>query len=337
MFVSNSGSDSVSGFAIDSSTGTLTPVAGSPFSTPAPAGLARDATGKYLTVVKVNAGVSVIGVDPKTGALSDLHCVDREAPHPAPCYPFPTGTKGAPRFVTAKQETIYIGNVGSDDVSVYVQDPPNGDLGTSIQSEFPAGISGLKFLDFVGGKLWAAGDSGIAQLGASPGVITLKVDFVLNNSVGYRAAAMHASGKYLYAIDENDAVHDFCMDSACARGEENQNPVASPNGASSIAVLDDFAYVTHANSGDVSIYSIDPGSCTGNSCAARGALSLLGSIPSGAGATSARIFLGKFLYVANPGDGTVSGYSIDNKIGLLTPVPGSPFKTGANPTFIAAH
>jgi hypothetical protein len=62
-------------------------------------------------------------------------------------------------------------------------------------------------------------------------VITLKVDFVLNNSVGYRAAAMHASGKYLCAIDENYAVHDFCMDSACALGEENQVPVASPNDA----------------------------------------------------------------------------------------------------------
>ena len=45
-------------------------------------------------------------------------------------------------------------------------------------------------------------------------MITLKVDFVLNNSVGYRAAAIHASGKYLYAIDENDAVHDFCNKSA---------------------------------------------------------------------------------------------------------------------------
>jgi hypothetical protein len=63
-------------------------------------------------------------------------------------------------------------------------------------------------------------------------VITLKVDFVLNNCVGYRAAAMHASGKYLCAIDENYAVHDFCMDSACALGEENQVPVTSPNGAS---------------------------------------------------------------------------------------------------------
>jgi hypothetical protein len=85
-------------------------------------------------------------------------------------------------------------------------------------------------------------------------VITLKVDFVLNNCVGYRAAAMHASGKYLCAIDENYAVHDFCMDSACALW--GREPSSGGESKWSVAVLDDFAYVTHANSGDVSIYSI---------------------------------------------------------------------------------
>jgi DNA-binding beta-propeller fold protein YncE len=335
VYVSNTGSDTISGFAIDAKTGELRPVAGSPFATPAPAGLARDRTGKYITVANVNKGLSVIGTAPQTGALSDLHCIDREAPGAFPCYPFPTGTKGTPRFVTAKGETIYIGNVGSDDISVYIQDPPNGDLGTSIPSEFAAGIRGLRFLDFVGGKLWAAGDSGIARLRA-PGSINVQLDFVLDRSVGYRAAAMHGSGNYLYAIDANDAVHDFCLHSQCALGEENQVPVASPQGASSIAVQGNFAYVTHSTSRDISIYSIDPGSCSGNTCTVSGALTFLTSIPAGGGASSARVFLGKFLYVANSADGTVSGYRIDDATGLLTPVPGLPVHTGANPVFIAA-
>lgn len=335
VYVSNTGSDTISGFAIDPKTGELRAVPGSPFSTPSPAGLARDATGKYITVVNVNRGVSVIGTDPDTGALSDLHCIDREAPHSLPCYPLVTGTKGTPRFVTAKGETIYIGNVGSDDISVYIQDPPNGDLGTSIPSEFAAGIRGLRFLDFVGGQLWAAGDTGIARLIAT-GNINVQVDFVLDRSLGYRAAAMHDSGNYLYAIDANDALHDFCFHQLCALGEENQVPVASPQGASSIALHKNFAYVTHATSADIAIYSIDPGSCSGNTCTVSGALTFLNSIPAGAGATSARLFLGKFLYVANSGDGTISGYSIDDATGLLTAVPGSPVHTGTNPSFIAA-
>jgi 6-phosphogluconolactonase len=87
----------------------------------------------------------------------------------------------------------------------------------------------------------------------------------------------------------------------------------------------------------VSVYSIDAGSCEGNTCSGSGALTFISSFPAAAGATSARIFLGKFLYLANAGDGTVSGYIFDNKTGLLTPVAGSPFHTGQNPTFIAAH
>jgi len=101
-------------------------------------------------------------------------------------------------------------------------------------------------------------------------------------------------------------------------------------------VQGNFAYVTHTTSGDSSIYSIDPGSCSGNTCTISGELTFLTSIRTGAGATSARIFLGKFLYVANSGDGTISGYSIDDGTRLLTGVPGSPVHTGTNPTFIAA-
>jgi 6-phosphogluconolactonase (cycloisomerase 2 family) len=337
VFVSNTDSGTVSGFAINPTTGALTPVPGSPFSTPTPVGLARDDPGKYLTVANGKSGVSVIGVDPQTGALSDLHSIDNEAPGSLRCYPLITNTHGSPQFVAAQKETIYVGNVGSDDISVFLQNPPNGDLGTSIPSEFMSGTHHLNFLDFLGGRLYAAGDSGIAQMKARSGTITLVVNFVLDSSVGYRAVAIHNSRNFLYAIDENDSIHVFCLHMLCDLGEENQIPVASPNGASSIVILANFAYVTHSNSGDVSVYSIDPGSCTGNSCTISGALTFVKSFPAGTGATSARIFLNKFLYVANATDGTVSGYSIDSQTGLLSPVPGSPFQTGRNPTFIAVH
>ena len=151
-------------------------------------------------------GFQVIGVNPQTGALSDLHCIDHEAPGNLPCYPLVTNTHGIPQFVAAQQETIYVGNVGSDDISVFLQ-APNGDLGTSIPSEFMSGTHDLNFLDFAGGKLFAAGDSGIAQMKAPRGAITLAVNFVLDSSVGYRAATIHDSGNFLYAIDENDSIH----------------------------------------------------------------------------------------------------------------------------------
>jgi len=40
---------------------------------------------------------------------------------------------------------------------------------------------------------------------------------------------------------------------------------------------------------------------------------------------------GKFAYVANTGDGNISGYTIDSSTGALTPALGSPFTAGTNP------
>lgn len=44
---------------------------------------------------------------------------------------------------------------------------------------------------------------------------------------------------------------------------------------------------------------------------------------------------GKFLYVANVEDGNISAFSIDWTTGALTPIAGSPFATGTDPTVFA--
>jgi DNA-binding beta-propeller fold protein YncE len=49
--------------------------------------------------------------------------------------------------------------------------------------------------------------------------------------------------------------------------------------------------------------------------------------PAGNGA-SVLAAVDNFLYVANAGDGTVSGYSMDSSSGALTPLPDSPFGSG---------
>jgi 6-phosphogluconolactonase len=45
--------------------------------------------------------------------------------------------------------------------------------------------------------------------------------------------------------------------------------------------------------------------------------------------------LTKFVYVANKGSNTVSGYSITATTGVLTPIAGSPFAAGSSPTSLA--
>jgi Tn3 transposase DDE domain len=40
----------------------------------------------------------------------------------------------------------------------------------------------------------------------------------------------------------------------------------------------------------------------------------------------------QFVYVANSGDGTVSGYTVDSNTGALAPINGSPFTSGSGPS-----
>jgi 6-phosphogluconolactonase len=44
---------------------------------------------------------------------------------------------------------------------------------------------------------------------------------------------------------------------------------------------------------------------------------------------------GKFAYVANKGDNTISAYTINATTGALTPIPGSPFAAGDAPFSVA--
>ena len=65
-----------------------------------------------------------------------------------------------------------------------------------------------------------------------------------------------------------------------------------------------------------------------------GALTQVGSTPFPTGLAPQKITMhpfGMFLYTANMGDGTISGFKIDNASGTLTPVNGSPFRIFAAP------
>ena len=65
-----------------------------------------------------------------------------------------------------------------------------------------------------------------------------------------------------------------------------------------------------------------------------GALTQVGSTPFPTGLAPQKITMhpqGMFLYTANIGDGTISGFKIDNASGGLTPVSGSPFRIFAAP------
>jgi 6-phosphogluconolactonase (cycloisomerase 2 family) len=88
VYVSNSGSNDISGYTIDNGTGALTPLAGPPFSAGnLPASVAMTSNGRFLYVANAgSSSLSVFASDPQTGALA-----------PVSGSPFPVGQ--SPRAV----------------------------------------------------------------------------------------------------------------------------------------------------------------------------------------------------------------------------------------------
>jgi 6-phosphogluconolactonase len=74
LFVSNQNANNLSAFSINTSTGILTPIPGSPFATGAvPHGVAVDPRGKFVVVGNQNDNsVSVFSINSSNGALTPI-------------------------------------------------------------------------------------------------------------------------------------------------------------------------------------------------------------------------------------------------------------------------
>ena len=106
----------------------------------------------------------------------------------------------------------------------------------------------------------------------------------------------------------------------------------SGTGPITLAVDNNYDYLYAINSAGVWILSLN---------VFTGAPTLVSTtpVPVGTAPSSAVVFSGynsDILYVTNSGDGTVSAFTINSTSGALTPVTGSPFKTGKGPSSMFA-
>jgi len=119
------------------------------------------------------------------------------------------------------------------------------------------------------------------------------------------------------------------------------SPFSVPGGPYSVKANSSGPFVYASNSypsyptGSVAGYTID--AVTGSLTAVPGSPFVAGDVPVGAAVDHG----GRFVYTANQGSwmnnftGTVSAYTVDASTGALTPVPGSPFAAGLEPTSVA--
>ena len=104
----------------------------------------------------------------------------------------------------------------------------------------------------------------------------------------------------------------------------------SAYGVGGTASVGRFVFVANPGSGTISEFLIDPIS---GALASGGPPVVVGRRPTAIAGTIDR----KYLYVSNGDSSDVSAFSIDPNSGALTPVPGSPFATGANPMAVAVY
>lgn len=327
-FVSNSGSGSVSAFAMDSS-GALSLVAGSPF--PAGAGaefMAFDSVHRFLFVSNQNANtVSAFALNTGTGQLSAVSGS-----------PFATGARPTGIAVDPAGKFVFVANQAADSISVF-SIAANGSLSPVAGSPFTAGNPYGLAVNAAGTVLFANNfpDSSISdlntvsafQIGANGALVPIAGSpFPTSSTAGFASAiglAVDPAGRFLFVGDHMaQSVVPFNITATGALTPVSALPAAAPSCSVSchnnplrlaIHPNDQFLYASNVQAGTVSAFKIT-----------NGTLSSIADVPAGQHPFGVALDpTGQFLFAVNKVDNTISAYSVNSSTGTLSPVNGSPF------------
>jgi 6-phosphogluconolactonase len=225
LYVANDGSPgSVSGFAIDSSSGALSPVPGSPVAAtdPGPFGPVVSPDGRYLYVSNTGnspaspGSVSAYRIDQDTGALTEIGGS-----------PFTLQIAPGGVAMTPDGERLYVANGESGTISAFTRNADSGALTPISGSPFPAGNGEPTGL--------AIGPDGSHIYSANSSMVT----------------------------EADNQVHAFAIDPGTgALSEVAGSPYDAGLGPQYAAITGDGAhlYVTNNGSQDITGYAIDPAS-----------------------------------------------------------------------------
>lgn len=325
-YVANTGDNTVSAYAIDPTTGSLSPLRGSPFKIGSGVIGIAIAPGRNFAYVTVAGGLSAYSIDPSTG---DLHLVASS--------PFPTGVGAGPPIVDPTGRFVYTMNGTSNNVSAFSIDAMSGSLTTVPGSPFSTGQGpSAAGFDPSGGYLYVVTAYDI--LGYSIDPTTGALNSLATNPFalqGGQSIAIDPSGRYALVAVYNpmQAMLIESIDSTHSMAQAGTTPAIGAIG-STFARDGRFFYAallpTLANPlgpGYVQAYSFN---------ATTGQYSMIQQLGSaGAPCCIAIDPTGRFLYVANDATSNISAYSIDTATGVLAPVPGSPFASGMTPQSMA--
>ena len=331
-YVANSGSNNVSGYTVNTATGVLTPIPGSPFAAGSfPISVTVDPTGKFAYVAnELDNTVSGYLIDATTGALTSMAGSPFSAgPHPFAVTVDPTG-----KFAYVANNN----NPGS--VSAFTINGVTGALTPVAGSPFPAGVLPTIVVVDPTGKFVYVANYALASnsisgymINAATGALTpiAGSPFTVPGQ-NPRSLAVDPTGKFVYVADQqSDSISGYTIDPATGTLTPIAgSPFAGGSNPSGVAVdpTGKFVYVANFSNngvGSVSGFTINP---------ATGALTPIAGSPFTTGTGPLYVTVdptGKFVYVTNGSSTNVSGFSIDPATGALTPLAGSPFPAGTGP------
>ena len=360
LYVANSGSNDVSGYTINPSTGGLTVMVGAPFKDiPAPSAIALSPNGLFAYVAnrdKNNVTAFRVGTD---GALLPGPSTSGNPNQVA------AGTEPRALAISPNSEFLFVVNSGSDDVAVF-KIGAAGALTRVPQSTGPtmsvaAGASSPFALALAPtGRFLYVADSTANTITAfqvdTAGLLTRVpaagsgTNPIASGGTEPTALALTPNGKFLFVTDSaRGTVASFEVQTSgllMLIPPTSSNPVSTwgttPN---SLTVAPNGAHLYIANGGDsrnVAAFAI-------------GSDGLLTLVPASGGSANPRPLPAevtpvaltisqdeRFLYVANRGitvpDGTVLAYSIVSESGTLGPLAtltGNSFRAGTAPSAVA--
>jgi len=334
LYACSSATDLVYGFNIDQATGVLTPLGtGSAVVTGdypivvlaipsgAKPGAAATFKSRFAYVPSSDNSLYAYAIDATAGKLTAV-----------PGSPVPSmGTGLAAAAATPDGKRVYTVNTGSNYLSPYDIDPTTGQL--TLGPSMIGTNAGPSLLSFD-----AAGQNGYVLSSAASTLIAYPVDSttgLFNGGGGVSfplgaapvALAVADTGRFVFGI-RNGTVETYqSHPGTVATAVLNPPSVSATADAVAVHPSGRFVYVANADvSGTIQTFSVatvgfQAGSLTGGS-----------STPTGSMPASVAIDpTGRFLYTANSGSNDISGFSVDESTGALSPLGGGAVPTGHHP------
>jgi len=337
IYVVNEFSDNISAYSIDSNTGALEEIAGSPFATArTPHYLALNPAGTFAYVVcddAINGSLQSFAVDKTTGRLTLLVTV-----------PLAPGSALVPR-VDPSGRFLLLASGRTGNVAVYSLDSATG-VGTLTNSLPLGGFAwSPPTVDPTAGYVYVAGwGNTVAALRLTTGALSTvpsspwRVRSVPKMPIKAPTAlipVVHPSGRYLYIADPvNRAIAAFSI-----AADGSLTVLAnSPFRAQDIVAFDmtvepkgKYLYLSDWDRGVVAGFAIADSGMLTPLPGSPFATPLKASDQRSGGTALTIESSGSFLYMTDTQANKISGFRIDSATGALHPLLGNPLATGKHP------